>query len=1090
MYTENSIDNVRNADIVTVISHYEDLKRAGSLYECSSPFADDRTPSFKVKPSTNRWTCYATNQGGDGIAFVMLKTASTFLEAVKAIANICGIHLEEEKVTEETKKKRANKEQMFSLMKGVTNGYIKKLVEQKPTHWSNQFIKDREINNETLINFQIGFAPDDWKYVTNVVTEHGKTAVAKAVGVISVKDGNSFDFFKNRLIFPIHNVNGNVIGFGGRCADTDEAVKGRKYINSKESEIYAKSKSLYGIFQAKHAIVKSKTSLLVEGYTDVTALHQNGCEIAVASSGTALTNDQAKLLDRFSDHCILARDNDGFDSKGEVKAGLKAALKDINTLLLQGLKVSVVVFPEGEDPDSYSRKTEDITEWIYQNTQDAVIWKTNFLNNQAANDPDAQSKCVDEIAVMLHQIKDDVKRNSYINICKKILKQPVKVLKDKIESMYSAAIEKAVKQGEIDNTTAEDLGLPPGADFEEFKRYRFCTIGKSCWFQGRGGSFFKGTNYKIEPLFHVDGNVDNKRLCEIINEAGSKRIIDFDSSDFVSRNKFEERLINEGFFVHFENFGQTQFTLLKNRVLSDFITAHALKTLGWQKEGFFAFADCVFHKNTIKQVDNYGIVLLDGLTKTESEYRDDVKHYYSPAYSEIYKHTRDDDDPYENDRNFIYKESPVALKTWMKQLVTVYGKAKAINGIGFIFATVFRDIFLKRYQFFPHYFLAGEKGSGKTKFAESLVALFTYKEEPFDLNAGTLVAFYRRLGRITNAPTLLEEFHDGIDDKMFQGIKGGYDGRGREMGKATGDNRTTTTKVNRSLIILSQYLSSRDDNSNTSRSIIEHFIKPQESFTTEEVEDYNKIKEWEEEGLSSLLLDIVKHRNLIEKELHKTYGALNKALKKELGAIEYQERMLQNYVCMLSVLKVLWEEFDFPFSYQDVFNQFKEAIVDSSDQIIESEGLQSFWRILEYLRDRQPFSLIKEGEHYSIDTPLTLKLQTRKGEPDRLWKNDHRHEIIVLRLNAVHQLYHKEVSTRDNEQVITENTLRNYFKSKTYFLGSIKAHNFENINTSGYAFNYTEMREKGVLNLTRMQKKAEDPFAVPDASYKKEDDPF
>ena len=158
-------------------------------------------------------------------------------------------------------------------------------------------------------------------------------------------------------------------------------------------------------------------------------------------------------------------------------------------------------------------------------------------------------------------------------------------------------------------------------------------------------------------------------------------------------------------------------------MLSDFITAHPLKTLGWQKEGFFAFADCVFHNNTIKQVDNYGIVLLEGLTKTESEYRDDVKHYYSPAFSEIYKHTRDDDDPYENDRSFVYKQSPVALKTWMKQMVEVYGKQKSINGIGFVFATVFRDIFLKRYQFFPHYFLAGEKGSGKTKFAESLVAL-------------------------------------------------------------------------------------------------------------------------------------------------------------------------------------------------------------------------------------------------------------------------------------------------------------------------------------------------------------------------------
>jgi len=175
----------------------------------------------------------------------------------------------------------------------------------------------------------------------------------------------------------------------------------------------------------------------------------------------------------------------------------------------------------------------------------------------------------------------------------------------------------------------------------------------------------------------------------------------------------------------------------------------------------------------------------------------------------MYKYTRDGDDPYENDRYFVYKKSPVSMDEWMQQLKKVYGK-KSYTGIAFAFATLFRDIYLRRYQYFPHLFLTGEKGSGKSKYGESIVALFTFKQEPFDLNSGTPVAFYRRLSRIMNAPTMLEEYHDGVDDKIFQPIKGAYDGRGREMGKATGDNRTTTTKVNCSLILLSQHFLVRE----------------------------------------------------------------------------------------------------------------------------------------------------------------------------------------------------------------------------------------------------------------------------------------
>jgi DNA primase catalytic core len=1072
MYKQSSIDQVREADIVAVVSRYAELKRAGSLYECKSPFnPNDKTPSFKVSPVKNNFVCYSTQKKGDAIKFVMEKESCAFYEAIKIISDICGIALEHEEETVEAKKKRSEKEELLKLLEWSAKKYQTTLNNLPNTHWCKKMLVERGFNEETLTTFGIGYASDEWKFLTTPIIEHAKLENGKTVGLVNVKDGNSFDFFKNRLIFPIEDVNGNVIGFGGRCADDDPAKDaGRKYINTKETILYSKSRSLYGIFQAKRSMVQTKTAVLTEGYTDVTALHQYGCDMAVASGGTALTDDQCKLLKKFAAQVIICRDNDGFDDAGNPKAGTKAALEDIDKLLLNGFKVSVVIFPEGEDPDSYSRKHENIKNFIFESAQDAVLWKTTFLKNQAANDPDKLSDAVTLVAQMLYQIKDDIKHATYVKECNKILKTQIAALKQRITEHASKVVEK-IDKGTADDTTSIDLGLPPGADFEEFKKYRFCTIGNSCWFQGRNGSFLKGTNYRITPLFHVYGKNDNKRLCEVVNEVGSKKLIDFDSSDFVSQNKFDEALIKEGYFVKNESFSAQHFTLMRNRILSDFITAFELKTLGWQREGFFAFANCVYYKGIIKNVNEYGIVQVEVSSSTQSEYFEDVKHFYSPAFSEIYKHTRDDDDPYENDRYFVYKKAPVTMDTWMKQMQKVYNE-KCIIGISSVFFSLFRDLFVKTHAVSPLLFLSGEKGSGKSKYAESLASLFTYKQPAFDLNGSTLVAFSRRIGRTRNAITLLEEFHDNVDLKILQSIKGSYDNRGRELGMATGDNRTKVAKVNCFLVMLSQYLSSWDDNAITSRSIIQHFIKPQEQFTQQEIAEYSLLKDWEEEGLTSLVLDIVQHRDEVEKNYIKTYADIINKFKKDLKAHDYQERMLQNYVVIMTPITILWKHFTFPFSYEELYQLCKNAIIDSSDLIIESEGLSEFWKTLEYLLDRQPYPLLVTGTHFIIDKPAGLKLQGRKGEKEIEWLNEKRKRVLFLRLNAVHQLYHKEVSTREGVDVIGENTLRNYFKSKKYFVGSVRSHRFTDTATSAYIFDYDMMEHNGILNLIRTKVEA------------------
>jgi DNA primase catalytic core len=1070
MIKESSIDDVRNADAIQVITHFlPELKRSGAVYQCKSPFSNEKTGSFTVFPRTNTFKCFSSGIGGDAIKFVQLFKRVSFYEAIESIAQLSNIILQHEEVSEEFQRKTDYKQQLFELTSLSANKYSGELIKLDDLHWVKKMITERQINQETIANFGIGFAPADFKFLTNPIIENAKLELGNNTGLVSTKEGNSYDFFRDKLIFPIHDIRGNIVGFGGRRSNEAD---GPKYINSKDSDIYKKQSVLYGLYQAKAEIAKSRTAILVEGYTDVTAMHQSGCEVAVANCGTAAMSPvQCSLLSRLANHIIICRDNDGSElsESGNFQKGIGAMMKDINILLAANFKVSVMILPEGEDPDSFSRKTENAKDYFLNkdNHEDAVIWKTLKLKTKAANDPDAISEMVTEIAEMLFQIKDDVKRGHYLELVRKIIKQPAKVLKDKIQSFIAVAEKKSEVSGKSENKDAERMGLPDGADFSMYMTKGFVEFGNCIYFRGRE-RFFGGTNFRITPLFFVKGQQDNKRLCEVTFMNGIKRVIDFDVEDFITMAKFESKLLKIDSLFFSPDVTVNHFKLYKNSILGNFIIANEVKTLGWTEQGFFAFADFIFKDGVIKKVNNYGIVQLDNLAKPELKddekiYFDDVDHYYLPSSSVMYKTALEGDDQYENDRFLTFKKSPIHINSWFKQIDLVYGN-KSYSAISFALASLFKDLFMSKLDFFPILFLSGEKGAGKTVYAESVAELFVQNQKGFDLNASTPVAFHRRLSRLKNCPTVLEEFNDNLPSNIKQSIKGSFNGFGREMGKATGDNRTTTTKVNCSLIILSQYLSSWDDNSITSRSVIEHFIKPQEARTEQQKENYATLKMWQKVGLNSLLCDLLIYRKKMEEEMLPTYTKIMNSFMKELKGKDYQERMLQNYALLLTPVAILQGLFEFPFEYDAIKEHFKNAILDSSDLIIESEGLAEFWRVLEFLLDTHR---IKNGKEFKIDKPLEISLQGRKGEDSTVWKNDEKRNILFLRLGAVQQLYHKEVSTREGVDVIGESTLKNYFKSKKYFIGAVKSMRFEDTSTSAYAFNYDLLLHGGILNLTR-----------------------
>lgn len=1041
------------ATVEVIIGNYFPLKKSGANFKAPSPFAQEKSASFMVSPAKQIWKDFSSGKGGNsGISFIMEHDGISFLEAVKKAAQICNIVLEYEEYTEEERLKEEELELKKKMVTSTALKYRKELNSLDPEHWAKKMLTERNWNEESIESFQLGYAPYLKNYISKLAIESGNLAVAKEIGLVKTDERTqaAYDLFIDRFIFPIHNFYGQVIGFGGRISKTADS-KYSKYLNSSNSDIYKKEKILYGLYQAKNEIRKQNKVLLVEGYADVISVHQSGVPLAVATCGTALTLDHTKLLKKLCSHVIIWRDGD--------PAGERAIMRDINILLKEGFKVSVLISPDKQDPDDVAReKGDQLDKWIKENIQDAIEWKAKKLITPAEN-PDEISEVVQEVCITLSYISDEIKREAYIKTLSPILGQKQGILKKVISEKKEETVSSQSNQKE----TPEPFfsRLPRGAKEEQYIKDRFCEVGNTYFFEGKEG-FFRGTNFRIQALFHIYGKNDNKRLCEVVNELGHKRLIDFDSKDFVNFTKIQETLVNEGFFIWEGGVTNIHFKLVTKKILNDFIMSYELKTLGWQNEGFFAFADGVYYQNQFQKVNKYGIVQLENLHSDDSEYREEVKHYYSPAFSEIYKSSREDDDPYENDRNFVYKIAPVSMDQWMQQMVRVYGD-KGILGIGFVFASVFRDFFIKRYSFFPHLGLFGEKGSGKSKFGDSIQNFFFYKMQPFDLNSGTVVGFTRRLARVKNTATFLEEYHDKIQEVMFQSMKGAYDGRGREKGRETTDNRTSITNVYSSIIYAGQYYPVRDDNSLASRSILLSFIK--ESFTTEAVENYNILKAWEEQGLSSLILDILKHRNLIEQNFHRVYGDLIKKIKKDLGEIEVQERMIHNYLALLTPAYILWDQFTFPFTQEDFYNLCKEMIISTSDMITDSEGLADFWNTFEYLCE---MGVLVENRDYKFDTPLIVKVGVKKGGKKEIidWKNEKREKILYIYLKKVYQDIHREMSRRGAE-MFNDTTLKNYFRAKKYFIGGSVTTRMGDKSPSCYAFNYSQMHNQNILNIEK-----------------------
>ena len=407
------------ANVVEVISDYITLKRKGANFQACCPFHNEKTPSFVVSPSKGLFKCFGCGKAGNAVTFIMEHENISYPEALKVVAKKYGIEVREKEMTEEEVRRNDNRESMFALNSWIADYFVRYMNENEEEGLAigmSYFRTSRGFSQATIRKFGLGMCPGKGDKMTTDALKAGykeEFLVGTGLTIKRESDGRLYDRFRERVIFPIHNISGRIVGFGGRTMRTDKSVA--KYQNSPESEIYNKSNELYGLYFAKKAVQLADYAIMVEGYTDVISMHQAGVENVVASSGTSLTIDQIRLIRRFTNNLTIIYDSD--------PAGIKASLRGIDLVLREGMNVRVVLLPEGDDPDSFARShsASEVQNYIAQHARNFITFKAELLLSEAADDPIKRSAVTKDMVHSIAQIPDTIQRSMFIKECAKIM---------------------------------------------------------------------------------------------------------------------------------------------------------------------------------------------------------------------------------------------------------------------------------------------------------------------------------------------------------------------------------------------------------------------------------------------------------------------------------------------------------------------------------------------------------------------------------------------------------------------------------------------------------------------------------------------
>jgi DNA primase catalytic core len=1085
LISKETIDKVKDLPLLDVIRPYVELKKTGANWMGKSPFKDEKTASFSVNTVKGIYKCFATGKGGNqGVSFLMEYKSCEYIEAIKELAKAHSIEIkvesnnpEEAKIYIE-KQKHINKLYELNLVahEYLIDAYKKCPQDQKRT------------TPEMDEKFGIGFGDGDFKSLLKHLTEKGYShAQIIECGLASKTAKGTFDFWNNRILFPIHNYRGVLLGFGGRSIDPNP--KG-KYINTKDTPIFNKSKELFGLHLALDKIQKTGIAHTTEGFTDVTTMHQFGITNTVASLGTAFTQAGLDLLIKNGMKTIKF----SFDGDG---AGLEATRKGLRMAFrTKNLNAEVWILPEGQDPDSFLKSEIfksffveekeriridecskfnkkalicDIDEtnkfwkskskswnniiserFIQQNTIDGVEWYVDDLYRDADTIP-KQAEAETAAVEVISSIPDEVLRNRYINTLKSTFTGSVADVKSLVNKKINA---KKQKLEEDDNQ--EKIHYPPGCNQEGLDRDGYVHVYKpqsnqtGYYFPTKKGkhTYFESiSTFIMTPLYHILGKKSERILR--FQSKDENETIPVPSSVLLNPNQLRDYLSDFGYFL-FDG-KPHMYNIIMRKVMQGFEKVNPIAVLGWHEKEFFAFADGIMGNNIFSPVDEEGIVRFNDET------------YYLPAFSSFNKHIDEGNDEYESDRNFVYKKATVDFAEWTDLFIKVHGE-NGIVSLAFVLLTTFRDHVFKVKTTFPILFFFGPSGYGKSFHGKSLYKFyFSDQPVPFNLNSGTPVAFSRKLARQKNVLAWFDEFQLDIKPQLFQKLKGIYDGAGHEKGIMSQDNRTITTKVNNAALVSGQHLPSLDGGSLFNRSIVNYYLDDPREFSADKKDQAKQLKTIEDKGLSSLLLEIVKYRDLVTEDFAMVCFETEKDIKKELGNRYYNDRVYDNYCMLLAIVRILHDKIPLGFTAKKFKKIIIERIVKQSAEIQNTDALGSFWSILEYNIQK---GLLTKDVDYKFKRERVVSVRGGKKELPK------ETTLIFIRFSKVYGEYSSEYFNRNKEKAIDEASIKNYFSNHESYVATTPMIRFADTNTSAYVFDYDKLNisimsddDKGTLGI-------------------------
>ena len=1021
MISQETIDAILDrADIVTVIREaVPDLVRKGSTYVCCCPFHQEKTPSFHVSPARQTWHCFgACQEGGNVIKFVMKHDNYTFPQAVKSLAKRFGVDFFEAEETDVEREQRLHRESIYNLNERVANYFVKNLFD--PANGKALQYAYSRFGEQYVRESGMGYAKKHNDLFT-WASKHGENfdllEEASLLGVNS-ESNEYYDFFRDRLVFPIRDRSKHIVGFTARdLTGSSES----KYLNSKESIVYKKKHCIFGIDEAIREGVKKGQFFLVEGAPDVLKMHSVGICNVVAPLGGAWTKEQLTTLKKSCNMLCFINDADPPSEGERFGAGIKYVIKNGKQAIAMGFKVSVRELPLAEgnrkqDPGSFFTAAsqldllpeEEFCGWYARKTwndKDNVYQKTDWMSDVA-------------------EVASYFENATTLDI---LIEELNKIRKGK--DVWRQRIMGAKRERQREETNRkQQIDLLQYGFYEENN----CYIGMS----DKGEDNW--CNFTMKPLYHIIDSDKSRRTYEIKNFRGTTRVIELMPEDLVSLSRFRQRIESRGNFTW--EAGEGELIKLKRYLYDNTETASLVKQMGWNPVGFYAFGNGIWKDGAFLKTNQYGIV---SIAKDDEEKKGDQEHYnwYIPAA--VVTHD-EGDTSYERQKKFVHRTlQTIPFDHYMKQFIEVYGDNGKV-GLCYWLASLFRDIVTSYTRSFPLLNLFGPKGSGKTELGAALMAFFVVDNKAPNLKNSTPIALNDDVAYVCNALVHFDEYKNDLHPRMIEFLKGLYDGVGRtKMGGSSFEDRKMTA-VKTGVIFSGQEIPTADI-------ALFHrcvFLSFQTSeFTKEQRQRFAELRSIQEMGLTHLTLQVLEQRKRVQGEFINRYNDVTEQINKYTDGAPLETRIVENWSKLLAIFACVEERLKFPFSYDEVFEISMKLMVKQNSMSGEGNELAHFWRMLMFLRDNG--NLYEDGD-YRIKEVRTFRSDIIK---DREYSTPH--PILYLNVSRVFMLY-KEAARRSGDKIIPDDALREYLKHTEYFMGHLNSVRFKS-----FANGYLETRDDG-----------------------------